>query len=109
MKWEFVYYSERVQKDIHSMPSGLRHEFYAMRKIMEENGPALGMPFTRAMSNGLFEMRIRDKTGIARVFYCTVTQSEIMVLHSFIKKTQQTPDRELSIARKRLKEVQHHG
>jgi phage-related protein len=29
------------------------------------------------------------------------------VLHAFIKKTQQTPDRELKMARKRLKEVQH--
>jgi phage-related protein len=28
------------------------------------------------------------------------------VLHAFIKKTQQTPDHELKLARKRLKELQ---
>ena len=31
---------------------------------------------------------------------------DIVVLHAFIKKTQQTPDRELKLARKRLKELQ---
>jgi hypothetical protein len=31
----------------------------------------------------------------------------IVVLHSFVKKTQETPDAELRLARKRLKDVQH--
>jgi len=31
----------------------------------------------------------------------------VTVLHAFIKKTQPTPDRELRLARKRLKELQH--
>jgi len=30
----------------------------------------------------------------------------VIVLHAFIKKTRHTPDRELTLARKRLKEVQ---
>ena len=109
MKWEFIYYSERVEKDIRLMPNGLRYEFYAMKKLMEEKGPSLRSPFTKSMSDGLFEMRIRDKAGIARVFYCAVTRTEIVILHSFVKKTQKTPDRELKLARKRLKEVKNHG
>lgn len=32
---------------------------------------------------------------------------QIVILHGFIKKTQETPDRELKMARKRLKEVKH--
>jgi len=31
----------------------------------------------------------------------------VVVLHAFIKKSQQTPAKELKVARKRLKEVQH--
>ena len=31
----------------------------------------------------------------------------VVVLHAFIKKTQQTPERELKLARKRLKEIQN--
>jgi phage-related protein len=84
-------------------------EFFAMQKIMEEKGPNLGMPYTRAMSEGLFETRLTAKDGIARVFYCSIEKHEIFVLHSFVKKTKKTPDRELQLARKRLKEVKQYG
>lgn len=60
------------------------------------------------MGDGLFEMRLSDKDGIARVFYCMVKKYEIFVIHSFIKKTRTTPDYELKLARKRLKEVKQH-
>jgi phage-related protein len=108
MKWEFVYYSSRVKREILSLPKELLAEFYAMQQIMREKGPNLGMPYTRAMGDGLFEMRLSDKDGIARVFYCTIKKYEIFVLHSFIKKTRTTPDRELQLARKRLREVKQH-
>ncbi|MBK7547772.1 MAG: type II toxin-antitoxin system RelE/ParE family toxin [Rhodoferax sp.] len=45
--------------------------------------------------------------GIGRVFYCTQVGRSIVVLHSFVKKTQEIPDAELRLARKRLKDVQH--
>jgi phage-related protein len=109
MKWEFIYYNNRVKREILFLPKELLAEFYAMQQIMQEKGPSLGMPYTRAMGDGLFEMRLSDKDGIARVFYCTIEKYEIFVLHSFIKKTRTTPDRELQLARKRLKEVKHYG
>lgn len=109
MKWEFVYYSSRVKREVLSLPKELLAEFYAMQKIMGEKGPTLGMPYTRAMGDGLFEMRLSGKDGIARVFYCTIEKYEIFLLHSFVKKTRATPDRELQLARKRMKEVKHHG
>jgi phage-related protein len=82
-------------------------QFYAVQKKMMDDGPNLGMPYTRAMGEGLFEIRLADKDGIARVFYCTVEKNEIWILHSFIKKTRKTPDKELQLARKRLREVKH--
>lgn len=109
MEWKFFYYSNRVKRDILSLPKELLAEFYAMQKIMEEKGPSLGMPYTRAMGDGLFEMRLNDKDGIARVFYCMIEKYEIFILHSFLKKTRTTPDRELQLAKKRLKEVKQHG
>ena len=45
--------------------------------------------------------------GIGRVFYCTQVGKVIVVLHSFVKKTQETPDAELRLARQRLKDVQN--
>lgn len=59
------------------------------------------------MGNGLFELRCKGAEGIGRAFYCTMVGREIVILHSFIKKTQETPERELKTARKRLKEVKY--
>lgn len=72
---------------------------------MEIYGPDLGMPHTKAMGGGLFELRIKSVEGIARVFYCTVVGKRIVFLHQFVKKTDKTPAKELQIARRRLKEV----
>jgi len=63
------------------------------------------MPHTRAMGDGLFELRLKAAEGIARVFYCTVVGRRIVMLHQFIKKSEKIPRKELAIARKRLKEV----
>lgn len=108
MKWEFIYYNSRIKRDILALPKEFLADFFALQKIMSENGPNLGMPYTRAMGNGLFEMRLDAKDGIARVFYCTIEKYEILILHSFVKKTRKTPDHELQLARKRLKEVKQH-
>ena len=58
---------------------------------METNGSNLGDPHTKAFGDGLFKLRLRGAEGIARVFSCTVIGREIVMLHSFIKKTQKTP------------------
>jgi len=39
------------------------------------------------------------------VFYCTLVGRRIVLLHQFIKKSEKTPQKELEIARKRMKEV----
>jgi len=59
------------------------------------------------MGDGLFELRLKAAEGIARVFYCTVVERRIVMLHQFIKKSGKTPPRELDTARKRMKEVKH--
>ena len=73
-----------------------------------EFGSNLGMPHTRAMKDGLFELRIKGKEGIARVFYCTVVDQRIVMLHGFITKSQKTPKKELNIARQRMAEVKEN-
>jgi phage-related protein len=72
---------------------------------MIEYGPNLGLPHTDAMGGGLFELRLKGAEGIARVFFCTLVEKEIAMLHSYIKKSQKTPDKELKIAKLRMKEI----
>ena len=103
--YSITYYSRKIFEEIMALPKTLRAGFLFLTNKMEEHGPHLGMPYTRAMGKGLFEIRIKGQEGIARVFYCTKIGREIVMLHSFIKKTEQTPKKELDVAKKRMKEV----
>ena len=74
---------------------------------MAEHGPNPGLPYTRAMGDGLFEIRARGTEGVGRAFFCTLVGQRIVILHALIKKTQRTPPADLRIARRRLQELQH--
>ena len=68
-------------------------------------GPNLGEPHTKAFGDGLFELRLKGAEGIARVFFCTLVGKRIVMLHSFIKKSDRTPVRERVLAENRMKEI----
>lgn len=89
------------------MPPGIRADYLRLTELMVEHGANLRMPHSKAMGGGLFELRPKSPEGIARVFYCTQVGQTIVMLHSFVKKTQKTPNCELEIAIRRLKEVKN--
>jgi phage-related protein len=60
MKWIITYYSESVQNDVLSLPAGFLARFLRYTDRMELYGPDLGMPHTRAMGDGLFELRLKS-------------------------------------------------
>ncbi len=105
MSYSIIYYSEQVQEDIMSLPDTLQARYIGLTQRMLEHGPNLGLPHTDAFGGGLFELRLKGAEGIARVFFCTMVEQEIVMLHSFIKKTQKTPEKELKIAKSRMKEL----
>ena len=105
MNWTITYYSESIQNEILAFPAGFLARYLRYTDRMEVYGPDLGMSHTRAMGEGLFELRLKAAEGIARVFYCTIVGKKIVILHQFTKKSEKTPPRELTVARRRLKEV----
>lgn len=105
VNWSIHYYSDAVQAEVLAMPAGFVARYFRYADRMELFGPDLGMPHTRAMGRGLFELRIKAVEGIARVFFCAIAGRRIMVLHLFTKKSEKTPPRELRIAMRRMKEV----
>ncbi|MBM9515089.1 type II toxin-antitoxin system RelE/ParE family toxin [Desulfogranum marinum] len=105
MNWHITFYSDKVEQVTLSFPPGILANFLHIAEMIEIFGAALGSPYTKAMGEGLFEIRAKGKEGIGRSFFYTVKGKEIIILHSFIKKSQKTPKRELATARKRLKEV----
>jgi phage-related protein len=105
MPWTIDYYSEEVRLQIEAMPVGIRASYARLTNLLEEFGLDLRMPHSRAMGGGLFELRPKGREGIARVFYCMKVGRKIVMLHSFIKKTNETPKRELDLAHRRQKEI----
>ncbi|NCU94005.1 MAG: type II toxin-antitoxin system RelE/ParE family toxin, partial [Burkholderiaceae bacterium] len=103
-RYSIVYYSQEVQEEIMNLPVTLQARFIGLTDRMMEHGPNLGLPHTDAFGGGLFELRLKGAEGIARVFFCLIVKQQIVMLHSFIKKTQKTPDKELKLAKQRMKE-----
>ena len=69
-------------------------------------GYPIGMPLTRILhcTGGLEEVRCNISNGIARIIFY-VKDNTMVLLHAFIKKTQETPKKELDIAIKRYKQL----
>lgn len=73
-----------------------------------QKGARLTMPLSKPMPSvapGVEELRVKDGTGAYRVFYFTRLANAILVFHAFGKKTQKTPQREIELGRRRLKEM----
>jgi phage-related protein len=108
MPYTIEYFHPKVADEIESWPVGILADYARLVELLMEFGPDVRMPHSRAMGGGLFELRPRGREGIGRAMYCYVQGRRIVVLHAFVKKTQATSDRDLSVARKRMKEV-HDG
>jgi phage-related protein len=76
-------------------------------RILQDGGQ-LGMPQSKPMKqlgSSAFELRVRDKSGIYRVFYILFDKQKILIPHAFTKKTQKTPEQEIETAQRRLRRL----
>lgn len=107
MNYTIEYFHPRVKTEIEQWPDGILADYAKIVELLLEFGPNLRMPHSRALGSGLLELRPKGREGIGRAFYCYVTGKRVVILHAFIKKTQDIPEQELRIARKRMKEAQN--
>ena len=105
MDYTISYYSDALQTQIIELPDTLAARYVVLTRRMIALGPNLGEPHTSAFGDGLFELRLKGAEGIARVFFCTLVGKRIVMLHSFIKKSDRTPLRERVVAETRMKEI----
>jgi len=105
MPYVIDYFHERVLHEIESWPVDVLADYTHLLELLAEHGPNLRLPHSRAFGGGLFELRPKGRSGIGRAFYCFLVGKRVVVLHAFIKKSEQTPDQELKLARRRMKEV----
>ena len=107
MPFAVEYYHPKILADIEAWPVDVLADYARLIELLMEHGPNLRLPHSRSMGEGLFELRPRGRSGIGRAMYCFLVGRRVVVVHAFIKKTQQTPDKDLKVARKRVKELQH--
>ena len=105
MSYSVDYFNRRVLRDIESWPVEILADYARLIELLMEFGPDVRTPHSRAMGGGLFELRPRGRGGVGRAMYCFATGKRIVVVHAFLKKTRATPQSDLEIARRRMKEV----
>lgn len=57
-----------VEDFVLKLPDGLSARYFHLTNLMLEFGPNLGMPHTKPLSAGLFELRIKGKQGHCQGF-----------------------------------------
>lgn len=105
MKWQIEFFDSNVEQDTLGFPSKILAKTLHIFEMIEEYGPNLGKPHTDSFGDGLFEVRAKGQEGIGRSLFCYAKGKKIIILHSFIKKTQKTPKKDIDIALTRKKEI----
>jgi phage-related protein len=72
-------------------------------KAVEYSWP-VGYPQVVKLDNDLWEVRTNLPNGICRIFF-TIWKSNMVLLHSIIKKTRKTPQPDLELAKIRRNKV----
>lgn len=109
MKWNIQFFNETIRDETFSFPKKILAKLLNIFDLVEEFGPNLGKPHTDSLGNGIFEIRAKGEEGIGRSIFCYIKGQNIIILHSFIKKTQKTPKQDLEIAMKRKKEIDNEN
>ncbi len=107
MSWKVEFFNKKVKEDTLAFPKSILANFLHIVEMIQELGPDLGLPFTKSIGDGLFEIRAKGKEGIGRSIFCYAKKHDkkIIIIHSFIKKSGKIPKNELEIAKKRKKEI----
>lgn len=102
--FEIIYHPEAV-RELEELPERLKGKTIYLLDRLEREGNRLKYPLSDGLRDGLFELRAGG-ADISRTIYAFAKSRRIYILRVFLKKTQKTPRRELTIAFNRLKELE---
>jgi phage-related protein len=87
-----------VLEFINGLPKGEQGKLFRALTLLQEFGPLLSMPHARPIEGKLWELR----GGAGRIFYFAYTGRRFILLHGYLKRTQEAPKREIETARRRM-------
>lgn len=104
--WTVGFVSEVAEEEVESLPQDLRDSFERLKDRIETIGlERLREPHAKHVEGKLWELRISGRDGIARSLYVARAGQRVVILRTFVKKTQKLPRREIETALTRLAEV----
>jgi len=102
-----------VQDFLYSLNPKLRAKAFSDIELLKKLGSELKEPYVKPMkgkkNRGLYELRIKFSSDIARIFYFTYYNNKFVLLHGFIKKTMKTPEKEIDKARKYMEDYKRRS
>ena len=93
-----------AEEFLNSLDKKMQAKLAGLMEILQEYGNQLREPYSKHLSEGIFELRGKTGSNIARVLYFFYYEGKIIVTNGFVKKTQKTPAAEIEKAKKYRKE-----
>lgn len=107
-EWELVILNEVAEQEILGLTADLQNKFLRITELLIKLGPNnVSMPHIKHIEDKLWEIRLNGKVNIARSIYFLAHKKKIVILYTFIKKTQKTPRKALQIARQRMQDIDY--
>lgn len=102
---EIKSFTKDIDKFILDLDISVSSKVNSTLLFLREFGNNLSLPYSKALGDGLFELRISGKVPV-RIIYCFY-ENNVILLHIFIKKQNKIPIKELDLAKKR-KSILHN-
>ena len=83
-----------------SLDKKMRAKMLHMISILQDNGNEVREPYSKHLSDGIFELRAKVGSDITRVLYFFYVDRQIILTNGFIKKTMKTHPKEIVLAKK---------
>ena len=106
MSWQIEFLNDVARAEVEDLPADLRARFERIGELIRTHGlERVGEPYVKHLEGKIWEMRMKGRDGIARSLYVTAAGRRVVVLRTFIKKTQKSPRRVIDLAVQRAKEL----
>ena len=104
-EFEIIFYEKEdgtmpAQDFLDSLDDKMRAKMILTVDMLKTNGNRLREPYSKPLDDGIMELRAVVGTNISRVLYFFVVGQKVILTNGFIKKTQKTPRKEITLAKK---------
>jgi phage-related protein len=106
LPWTVEPLDAAVEAELLALPGDMQASFLRIAELLRTFGPQrVGLPHVRPIRDKIWEMRLKGRSGIGRALYVATARRRLVVLHAFVKKTEKTPPRALSLALDRMRKL----